>query len=391
MTNLFISILNWVQSFIGSYGWSVIVFTLLIKLVLLPLDVKSRRSMKAMSALNPKIEELKKRYANDQQKLNMKTQELYKKSGVNPLSGCLPMLIQLPILYIMFAAMRRVAAQLQVDIMYAWLRDAGVWKDGAFDLEALETVVASIKDGTVDFGNTQSWLWIKSVFQPDNFGRTVIPTVSELTTTWQQYYTNLFPELENLGKAEGFNALIEMWSTSPEKLPEDFNKLSFLMNYLNLTSLKFSSTQIEIPFVEANNIASMIDNAIAASVGYQKASVIGLFSMSIPSSWGRYVNGYCVLPILACATQVLATKLTPGQGETQGQSQGGAGKFMKWLFPIMSLWICWSSTASFAIYWVFVNVWSIVSGFAVNYYIDHSSPRGKMSRSDKQTKEILQP
>ena len=60
MTNLFISILNWVQSFIGSYGWSVIVFTLLIKLVLLPLDVKSRRSMKAMSALNPKIEELKK-------------------------------------------------------------------------------------------------------------------------------------------------------------------------------------------------------------------------------------------------------------------------------------------------------------------------------------------
>ena len=126
MTNLFITILNWVQSFVGSYGWSVIVFTLLIKLVLLPLDVKSRRSMKAMSALNPKLEELKKRYANDQQKLNMKTQELYKKSGVNPLSGCLPMLIQLPILYIMFAAMRRVAAQLQVDIMYAWLKDAGV-------------------------------------------------------------------------------------------------------------------------------------------------------------------------------------------------------------------------------------------------------------------------
>ncbi|MBR6498907.1 MAG: membrane protein insertase YidC [Clostridia bacterium] len=355
MTNLFISILNWVQSFIGSYGWSVIVFTLLIKLVLLPLDVKSRRSMKAMSALNPKIEELKKRYANDQQKLNMKTQELYKKSGVNPLSGCLPMLIQLPILYIMFAAMRRVAAQLQVDIMYAWLRDAGVWKDGAFDLEALETVVASIKDGTVDFGNTQSWLWIKSVFQPDNFGRTVIPTASELTTTWNQYNGTL-------------------------NLTDDMRL--FLQNYLNLANVEG---------VIENTVAAQIDNAILAAVGYQKASVIGLFSMSIPSSWGRYVNGYCVLPILACATQILATKLTPGQGETQGQSQGGAGKFMKWLFPIMSLWICWSSTASFAIYWVFVNVWSIVSGFAVNYYIDHSSPRGKMSRSDKQTKEILQP
>ncbi|MBR7041154.1 MAG: membrane protein insertase YidC [Clostridia bacterium] len=355
MTNLFITILNWVQSFVGSYGWSVIVFTLLIKLVLLPLDVKSRRSMKAMSALNPKLEELKKRYANDQQKLNMKTQELYKKSGVNPLSGCLPMLIQLPILYIMFAAMRRVAAQLQVDIMYAWLKDAGVWKDGAFDLEALETVVASIKDGTVDFGNTQGWLWIKSVFQPDNFGRTVIPTLSEFTTTWNQYKGSL-----NL----------------------DADKLLFLQSYLNLT---------DIEGVVQNTVAAQIDNAIAASVGYQKASVIGLFSLSIPSSWGRYVNGYCVLPILACVTQILSTKFTPGQGDNQSQNQNSTGKFMKWIFPIMSLWICWSSTASFAIYWVFVNVWGIVSGFAISYYIDHSSPKGKLSAGDKQTKEILQP
>ncbi|MCR4622424.1 MAG: YidC/Oxa1 family membrane protein insertase [Clostridiales bacterium] len=356
MTNLFISILNWVQGFIGSYGWSVIVFTLLIKLVLLPLDVKSRRSMKAMSALNPKLEELKKRYANDQQKLNMKTQELYKKSGVNPLSGCLPMLIQLPILYIMFAAMRRVAAQLQVDIMYAWLKDAGVWVEGVgFDQGALDTVLAQIKDGSVSFGNTQSWLWIKSVFQPDNFGRTVIPTLEELTTTWSQYKNSL-------------------------NMSDDMRL--FFQNYLNLK---------DVEGVIENTVASQIDQAINAYIGYQKASIIGLFSISIPSSWGRYVNGYCVLPILACATQVLSTKLTPGSNDSANQSKGGAGKFMKWVFPIMSLWICWTSTAAFAIYWVFVNVWSIVSGFGINYYIDHSTPKGRQSQGDKQIKESLQP
>ncbi|MBQ9856634.1 MAG: membrane protein insertase YidC, partial [Clostridia bacterium] len=103
MTGLFESLLTGINQIIGNYGWAVIIFSLLIKAVLLPLDIKSRKSMRAMSALNPKMEELKKRYGNDQEKLNRKMSELYKKNKVNPLSGCLPMLIQLPVLFIMFA------------------------------------------------------------------------------------------------------------------------------------------------------------------------------------------------------------------------------------------------------------------------------------------------
>ena len=63
-------------------------------------------------------------------------------------------------------------------------------------------------------------------------------------------------------------------------------------------------------------------------------------------------------------------------GTPSASSQNaGSGKFMKWFFPIFSVWICLSSTAAFAAYWVFVNVWSIVTNYAINKYLDAKKPQ----------------
>lgn len=368
MTQLFINILNWVQSFVGNYGWSVIVFTLLIKLCLLPLDYKSRRSMRAMSLLNPKLEELKKRYANDQEKLNKKTQELYKKNGVNPLSGCLPMLIQLPILYIMFAAMRRVAAEMQIEIIYKWAVENGlalVNEDGVFtglaSVESMKKVMDAIRNGTASFGDTQSWLWIKSVFQPDNFSRMILPSLSELTTTLNQY--------------DG-------------KLALDENHLNFIKQYVE--QMIIWGTDAKGNLIE-HPLASEVYQALREGASFTSASMLSLFSISYPTKWTGYINGLSILPVLACVTQLLSTKLQPAQPAANNQ-QGGTGKFMKWFFPVFSLWICWSSTASFAIYWVFVNVWGIVSTFAINFFIEKKDKDTAEGGSDNSTnKEALQP
>ena len=76
MTSIFESVLNGIYSFVGNYGWSVVIFTLLVRLVLLPLDVKSRKSMRAMSKVQPKAMELQKKYANDKDKLNQNQRAL---------------------------------------------------------------------------------------------------------------------------------------------------------------------------------------------------------------------------------------------------------------------------------------------------------------------------
>lgn len=91
---------------LSAYALSIVITTILFKLILLPLTLKSTRSMKGMQEIQPKIEELQKKYKNDQQTLSMKQMELYKEHNINPLGGCLPLLIQMPILFAYFRVMR---------------------------------------------------------------------------------------------------------------------------------------------------------------------------------------------------------------------------------------------------------------------------------------------
>ena len=83
--------------FLGSFGIAVIVLTILLRLVMFPLTMKQLQSSKAMQAIGPKMKELQKKYAKDQQKLNQEMMKLYKEEGVNPLGCAFPMLIQFPI------------------------------------------------------------------------------------------------------------------------------------------------------------------------------------------------------------------------------------------------------------------------------------------------------
>jgi YidC/Oxa1 family membrane protein insertase len=91
---------------IPNYGISIIVLTLLIKLLLLPLGIKQIKSMGAMQAIQPRVKELQKKYKGNKQKAQEETMKLYKEAGVNPLGGCLPLLLQFPILIAMYAVIR---------------------------------------------------------------------------------------------------------------------------------------------------------------------------------------------------------------------------------------------------------------------------------------------
>lgn len=92
--------------FVPNYGLVIIIFALVIKIITLPLSMKSFKSMQAMRELQPKMEELRKKYKKDPQKLNSETMKLYKTAGVNPMSGCLPMLPQMPLLVALFEVFR---------------------------------------------------------------------------------------------------------------------------------------------------------------------------------------------------------------------------------------------------------------------------------------------
>lgn len=134
--------------FIGepSYGLAIIIMTILIKLLLSPLTAKQIASTKAMSRIQPKMKELQARYKDDKVTLNQKLSELYKKEGVNPLAGCLPLIVQMPIMIGIFYGIR--------DFQYA---------------------------------GPSSFLWMSSIADPDPLY--ILPILSALTTFIQSKQT----------------------------------------------------------------------------------------------------------------------------------------------------------------------------------------------------------
>ncbi len=90
-------VLKFIHGIVGNWGWAIILLTILIKLVFYPLNHKAGRSMAAMKVLGPKMEKLKQLYGNDKQKLNQAMMELYRTEKINPLGGCLPIVVQIPV------------------------------------------------------------------------------------------------------------------------------------------------------------------------------------------------------------------------------------------------------------------------------------------------------
>lgn len=107
---------------IPNYGWVLIIFSLLIKIALTPLTNISTRSMKEMQQVQPQIMALREKYSNDPQKLNAETMRIYREHGINPMGGCLPLLLQLPILWALFIVFRTTIELRHAHFIF-WIRD----------------------------------------------------------------------------------------------------------------------------------------------------------------------------------------------------------------------------------------------------------------------------
>jgi len=114
-----VRVLDWINDYVGNWGLSIVVFTLLLKLLLFPVTAKGFVSMANMRKVMPKLNELKDRYGNDKQKMAQEQMALFKKEGANPLGGCLPMIAQMPFFIGFFFALREM-----VELRYA---DFGLW------------------------------------------------------------------------------------------------------------------------------------------------------------------------------------------------------------------------------------------------------------------------
>jgi len=150
---------------IGNYGVSIIVFTIIVKLLLLPLNIKQTKSMKDMQRLQPELQKLNKKYKNNKEKLNEETLKLYKVFKVNPAAGCLPLLLQFPILIGLYGTLRAPETWVfsngmidSVNMSFLWIDNLNV-ADPIYVLPVLAALFTFI---------TQKFTMANSTMNPDD-------------------------------------------------------------------------------------------------------------------------------------------------------------------------------------------------------------------------------
>ena len=325
MNDFVYSILAWIQSWVGSWGWSIVVFAVLIRLVLTPLDFKSRVSMRKTQKLQPQLQALQKKYANDKEKLNAKTAELYKKEHINPLSSCLPLLLSWPVLIDVWGAMRMVANKELLIQLTQILNN---------EMPALEP-----------------WLWVKNLWMPDNLFSACLPDLNTLRVIpadqWQAWFSSL-----------------------------DQSNLPILIKDLGLTAASFDGNALQ-------GTLQQILEAVQQNAGYVEAVAVRpgwTFNLLITQvSLINQYNGWLLLPILSAVSQFAMSKAM-GTAQQQPAAQGsaaGSGKFMQYFFPLFSLVICLGYSAAFSLYWVFSGVASMAQTIIINKWLDNKEQAAK--------------
>ena len=121
ISKLLLAVMNFLDRVTGNYGVAIILLTILIKLLFWPISNKSTQSMRRMQELQPLVTELRKKFKDDAQRLQQETMKLYKEHRVNPMGGCLPMLVQLPVFFALFKVLR-VAVELR-GAHFLWVKD----------------------------------------------------------------------------------------------------------------------------------------------------------------------------------------------------------------------------------------------------------------------------
>jgi len=121
VSQFLLNFMNLIHGWVHDYGVSIILLTACVKGVLWPLQNKANKSMRKMSALAPKMQELKEKYKDDPTRMNQEVMKLYKEHGVNPVGGCLPMMIQIPIFFGLFSMLGQ-AAELR-NASFLWVHD----------------------------------------------------------------------------------------------------------------------------------------------------------------------------------------------------------------------------------------------------------------------------
>lgn len=340
-TTLTIQALTALSHIVGNYGLGIIVLTVIIRLAMWPLSVSQQRSMKTMQTLQPKMKAIQDRYKSDPQVMQRKMMEFYKEHKFNPMSGCFPLLIQMPIFILLYSAlMSSQFIQVAGNTQFFFVHSLN---------ETLKTTAGISNDGTM------------GVSKYDNF------TLDKTATVYLAKET-----IENV-KVENPNKSLEVQGDITPGEPIDF-KVS-----LDNLSLKFNQQlQIQKAELTINNAA----NRESEKIMFVRKG--GILTASLPTKAVKNSFHYDVLILIVIfgltmlVTQKIMMSTASGTGQqdpTQQALQKSMGTFMP--IMLMATFIFIPIPAGVLLYLISSNVIQIIQTVVINKQLDTQEAQKK--------------
>ncbi len=316
----------WVLDKLGmpNIGLSIIIFTIVIYLLMLPLTIKQQKFSKFSAKMNPEIQAIQKKYQGKQdtesmQRMQQETQEVYAKYGVSPVGSCLQILIQMPILFALYR------------VIYSIPAYVGQVKDAFFPL--VDSLIA--KTGSAEFLQTLTGAaTFQKQFKNDAF-------VSGTT----EYVQNTYIDVLNRASNADWTALIEKYPELSETIASTLEKLDNYNNFLGL------------------------------NIAYSPWDTIKMEWVSDERNF-LIIIGVIAIPLLSALTQWLNVKLSPAQANNTNNNNAeenpmmASMKTMNTVMPLMSAFFCFTLPVGMGIYWIAGAVVRMIQQVAINKYID---------------------
>ncbi len=317
---------------VKNYGLALLIFTVLIKLIMLPSSIKQQKSTARMARLTPKLEQIKKKYANNQEKQNEATMQLYNEEGVNPMGSCLPMIVTFVILFAI------------IEVVYAPL-----------------TYISGIDKTTINESVTilnNNYIAAKAL---KDDARTVSNVLAEQTDLYEVLM--------------GYEKVAKLGEDAVNEIVADMTEFPGLDEYLTDTTkvsdklVGQTGTRAELLVVSVaqSEYAGIFDAQLVDFCDDFDYTFLGAYLGDYPT-WNSWL---ILIPILSLVSQLAVTLVTQYFQKKQGQAaaMNGSMKLMLFGMPLFSFWLAFSYPAGLGIYWIFSSVLALVQTVFLHLYM----------------------
>lgn len=345
ISNIFGYLLDFLYNLVNNYGYAIILFSILLRIILLPLTIKQQNSMKKTSKIQGEIKSLQLKYKNNQEMLNKETMELYKREKISPFSGCLSAILQIIII---------------LSVFYLVSQPLTYMKKANDSHPELKTVVDEYKEQVKNDNNSKTrYLEIATIAKMrDDYGK--------INEKINNYDSNL----------EGNQAVEKQEELNNEELIENSDIQENVEN-------KESEENKEIVQIESKEDLQKRKSIL------EKLNInmdfLGLDLSKVPNENLKDVKVY-IIPLLYVISSFISIKLTTNMQNNKNkkdenkdkdnekgdmeESMAQMNKSMSYMMPIMTLFIAFIAPLGLALYWFISNVLMIAERFIITKILD---------------------